>query len=268
MSRLHVHGLVTPTSKVVRKRTEKSPLDGISLKKRQPRPSSRPQVDYESQIVDRQLPVTADFRGLDILSAMDYLKRLQSDLPPRLSREKRTELLNRRRNMPDIVLAHQIASLFPNMANLEKETHWLVSERRIVALPLQDGDVAYIRPEDLKAPEELFQMPLSALKDDKFRQYSQAGFLMRRNGQLVLSAPNIGAYFSNLASARKWVLAHLRKSIMLEKDLRSRYELWRDGGVFQFEALMHDLVGSSRVEILRLTVGRAAKITKRGREER
>lgn len=268
MSGLYLHGKATPTSRFTSARASKSPLDKLSSKKEIARPVRRQQVDYESQIIDRQLSVTADFRGLDILSALEYLKRLQTELPPGISREKRTAILNRRRNMPDLVLAHQIASLFSHMPDLERETHFLISEKRIIQIPLQNGDVAYIKTQDLGAPEELLETPLDQLSDDQFARLSQAGYLLRRNQQLVMSAPNIGAYFSLLSAARKWVLAHLRKSIVLEKDLRTRYALWKDGGVFQFESLMHDLVGSSRVEILRLTVGRALKITKRGREER
>lgn len=241
----------------------------MSPKKRTAGPPARSKIDYESQIVAHQVPVTVDFRGLDILSAMDYLKRLQTTLPPKTGREKRTDILNRRRNMPDIVLAHQIASLFPNMAGLEKETNFLVTEGRIIQLPLPDGDVAYMRREHYTAPQELLEIPsLTDLADDQVRRFSQAGYLLRRNDGLVLSTPNIGLYFQLLKAARKWVLSQLRKSIVLEKDLKVRYEAWKDGGIFQYENLIHDLVGSSRIELLMLVVGRAFRITKRGREDR
>lgn len=209
------------------------------------------------------MPVEADFRGLDVLSAIDYLKALQSVIPS-CSREKRTNILNQRRNMPPIVLAHQIASLFPAMQNLEKEVNYLVTQKRIVELPLQHGDVAYIRTEDWNAPSGLSL----DLTDDEIRVYSQAGYIMRRNNRLVYSAPNIGAYFSALKAARSWVMAILKRNICLMKDVRQRYENWKDGGIFIWESLMHDLVGSSRVEILTLTVGPALRLTKRGREER
>lgn len=277
MSVLHVHGKATPTSKVVRNRNApRSPLKAAAaaaspIKRPAARPAARSH-DYASQVTGHGLPVEADFRGLDVLSAMDYLKRLQSEFPPRLSRERRTDLLNRRRNLPDIVLGHQIASLFPNMPALEREINDLVTAGRLVRLALQDGDPAYIRREDYRCPPELLTLPTSELSDSQFRAFSQGGYLLRRRDVVVLSAPNMGAYFSALRAARKFVLAHLRNSagagIALEKDVKTRYEVWKDGGIFQFENLMHDLVGSARVEVLMLTVGRALKITKRGREDR
>lgn len=350
MSSLHVHGRATPTSRVIRRdRTLKSPLAASSPTKRQTRPRaagiaaatpSQNQVpDYAAQIVSASLPVEADFRGLDILSAIDYLKHLQSShthFPPLSSRERRTAILNRRRNMPRIVLAHQITSLFPDMQHLDREIQFLVHERRIVMLTLQDGGTAYMRVEDLHPPPELLEActthltssssssfpPASSanavgspswhggkddvddvtrgLGDDQVRAFVEAGYLLRRNGRMVLSAPNIGAYFSTLRSVRTWVCTLLRKAgtnaggsgsgagigtggggsgsrggvtartggIALEKDVRARYDAWKDGGIFTWELVMHDLVGSSRVEVLMLTVGRALRLTKRGREER
>ncbi|CCG81314.1 protein of unknown function [Taphrina deformans PYCC 5710] len=272
MSNLHVHGQVTPTSKVIRNpRTLKSPLKSapkVPTTTRTRRPTTSRKTDFESQITGHQLSVEADFRGLDVLSAIDYLKRLQTDMPPRLSREKSVALLNRRRQMPTIVLAHQITSLFPNMPDLEKEIHFLVREGRLIQLPLQSGEPAYIRREDYKCPPVLLDTPVDDLSDSQFREFSHEGYLVRRNGTVVLSAPNIGTFLSGLRAARSFVLGYLAKSIALEKDIKARYELWKDGGLFQFENLMHDLVGSSRVEVLMLTVGRALRITRRGREDR
>lgn len=269
MSSLHVHGSVTPTSRVIKDRkTLKSPLSRSPIKKSPaPRPKEPPIPDHP---IIGTAKVDADFRGLDVLSAIDYLKSLRHTFPQKCSREKRTGLLNQRRNIPDLVLAHQLTSLFPDMRDLEKEIHFLVQSGKIVEIPLQSGEMAYIRRTDYTCPEGLLDGELNGLDDVKVREYSTAGYLMRRNNELVLSAPNIGAYFSALRTARIWVCTNLRKAkgLALEKNMHARYELWTDGGIFSWESLMHDLVGSGRVEILLLTVGKALRLTKRGRELR
>ena len=172
--------------------------------------------------------------------------------------------------MPDLVLGHQITSLFPDMRDLEKEVRFLVDAGRIIEIPMQDGEMAYIRTEKYRAPLGLLSGHLTQLSDDQVREFSQCGYLVRRSGELVLSVPNIGSYFTSLKNARVWLCSNLRKlkGMALEKDMLARYEVWKDGGVFTWECLMHDLVGSNRIEILQLNVGKALRLTRRGRELR
>lgn len=309
MPALHVHGQAIPTSRVKgHKRTLVSPLHKASITSRQRKGQSTQISIHEQRIpvlTDHILTKTFAFQGLDVLSAIDYLKRLQTHLPPRLSTTLRTELLNRRRAMPALVLEHQLASLLPNMRDLERELLHLTASRSIIKFQFEDGNccvtmTAYLHRKDYLCPVGLltFLQPglsdsacsaspseatirataTGGLTDAQIRDFMKEGWLIerRRNssggGQgswtLALSLPNIGTFMTALRSARNFITTLPRGSpLMVEKNVRARYEQWKDGGLFHFDNMMHDLVGSGRVEVLLLTTGRALRLTKRGRVE-
>jgi hypothetical protein len=218
----------------------------------------------DAHILETGLPAAAcPYEGLDCLSAIDYLKSQLPPVPPKLTRDQLTTLLCRRRDKPLIVLMHQVASLFPKMPHLEREMQLLVQQGKVVQMQLQGDEVALMRHEDMRVPFA----DINALSEDEVRRYAAQGYLVRKDGRLQLSVPGLGIYTSSLRLARRWVLQHLKKGIALEKDLQIRYDAFKEGGLVAWHVLMHDLVGSSRMEVLRCAVGRALRITKRGRSD-
>lgn len=234
----------------------------------------------EARIVSVGLAVSAaDFTGLDILSGVDYLKALQSSttMPPYTSRERRADILARRRDMPAVVLAHMLSSLLPGMVSLERELSEVVRRGALVALPLADGETALVRIDDYDAPAALREVlatsggQLEELQPDAQRELAASGHLLRgRDGTLAASAPNIGLYLGSLRLCRRWILNSLRRAggIALEATLRLRYEAWKEGVFFAWKTLMHDIVGSGRAEVVQLTTGPGLRITRRGRLEK
>ncbi|BFZ58644.1 Serine/threonine-protein kinase 19 [Savitreella phatthalungensis] len=227
------------------------------------------------------LPVPArDFTGIDILAAIDYLKQLQAAtrLPPMTSRDQRTEILVHRREMPSIVLAHMVSSLFPNATTLERDQAELRRRGRIIQIPLGGGaELALMRVEDFDAPAALRDAILAGhgtiredvLEPNLVGDLVSDGYLVRdrRDGSLAPSVPNVGLYLRALRACRRWVLTALvrAKGILDQALLVHRYSNWKEGKYFLWQTVLHDLVGSGRAEILQLGTGTALRITRRGR---
>ena len=227
------------------------------------------------------IPVSArDFSGIDILAAIDYLKRLQADsrLPAMTSRDQRTQILIQRRELPPIVLAHMVSSLLANTTTLERDQAQLRNRGRIIEIALAaGGDVALMRADDFGAPQALKDALVAghgavrdgALDADLLGDLVSSGYLVRdrRTGHLAPSVPNVGVYLRSLRACRKWVLTALTraKGILDEALLVSRYANWKQGKYFLWQTVLHDLVGSGRVELLQLGTGTALRITRRGR---
>ncbi len=289
MHKLHL----TKSTPLSRSRLPKKPPDPTHIEQDvSPRSGAGAGTIRRLEVIESELPVEPALRLTNAEEGIQHmLSHMFEEIPEKgLSRQKRIDIFQFRQRLPQIVMLHQLHSLFPDQqTDIDRELMELFVSGRIKRLAIRasdDGDYALIMGGEWKDMLEksiqnrhtlqkfhdilsahptatrLSSQDVSRLSGKEITDLTNAGFLTFLPMQAyAISLPNFGQYVGLLLRARKIALRIIWKTPyheMLENMLEERWspKKWREFAGVNCNWILHDLVGSGRCELFQTPVGR------------